>query len=416
MPQKKNKQLKRNTMFAVLLCGGLLFSFSVTADEKSIVGMSKNKLEDQYEALTAQIRAAKQILAVKQQQGSALADQVQVLEAQARKIELEIDLNKKKLNDLKGEIDTLSGRIAEKTELMNNQKKIISELLRSYYIDRSFGDLIPLIYSSQEAFAFFRNGEATLDTSEKTRELLASVKLLRDSLISEKQNLDTKKKEADELQLQLSERNDYLESTKSNKAALLTKTQQEVNKYDKLIDDLQKQREEIEEEIEELEAGKIDQLTGMPSFKKGLFSYPLKKFTVSQGYGKTSFSKNYASGKHNGIDFAAPTGTSIYAPLGGKVVGTGNLGKYAYGKWVTIDHGNGLVTLYGHMNSISVDKGEKVKEGDKIGTVGNTGYSTGAHLHFTVFSEDSYEVVPSKSIKGLKIPIGATVNPKVYLP
>ena len=217
--------------------------------------------------------------------------------------------------------------------------------------------------------------------------------------------------------MQLTERNDYLESTKDNKAYLLTKTQAEVNKYDSLVDTLQKQRDEINSEIEDLEAGKVGQLSGMPSFQKGLLAYPLKKFSVSQGYGKTSFSKKaYASGKHNGIDFAAPTGTPLYAAGKGKIIGTGNLGRYAYGKWVAIDHGNGIVTLYGHMSSISVSKGGKVDTGEKIGSVGSTGYSTGSHVHFTVFSANSYELVSSKTVKGLLIPIGATVNPNVYLP
>jgi murein DD-endopeptidase MepM/ murein hydrolase activator NlpD len=143
----------------------------------------------------------------------------------------------------------------------------------------------------------------------------------------------------------------------------------------------------------------------------------LKKFTISQGYGKTSFSKKaYVSGKHNGIDYAAPTGTALYAAGKGKVIDMGNLGRYAYGKWVAIDHGNGIITLYGHMSSISVSKGSKVDEGDKIGAVGSTGYSTGSHVHFTVFSANSYELVSSKTVKGLLIPIGATVNPNVYLP
>jgi murein DD-endopeptidase MepM/ murein hydrolase activator NlpD len=98
------------------------------------------------------------------------------------------------------------------------------------------------------------------------------------------------------------------------------------------------------------------------------------------------------------------------------VLGTGNLGKYAYGRWIAIDHNNGIVTLYGHLSAVQVTKGEKVDKGDKIGSMGSTGYSTGNHLHFTVFSSDSYDVVPSATVKGLNIPIGATVDPRVYLP
>ncbi|MDP3957389.1 MAG: peptidoglycan DD-metalloendopeptidase family protein [bacterium] len=423
--RKQNKNYQKGLLLAALLCGSVLFSALAYAEETSIgtqlTDAQKKALEnkqDQIDAINAKIKAYNQIITLKQRQGSTLADQIRSLEAQASKLQLEIDLNKQKLGNLEGDIAGLSSRIVEKESLMQSQKQMLSELMRLYYSDYS-NTAATLIYSSDETFSFLSKENWTTQVSGKIGELLDSVKTLRESLVGERVTLEDKKKEADTLHIQLIERDEYLESTKDNKAYLLTKTQAEVDKYDTLVDDLQKQRDEIESEIEELEAGKLDglNLKDMPAFKKGLFAYPLKKFTVSQGYGKTSFSKKaYKSGKHNGIDFAAPTGTSIYAPLGGKVVGVGNNGRYAYGKWVAIDHGNGIITLYGHMSSQSVSKGEKVDAGEKIGAVGSTGYSTGPHVHFSVFSAKSFELVQSKVVKNLWIPIGATVNPSVYLP
>jgi murein DD-endopeptidase MepM/ murein hydrolase activator NlpD len=407
-PQNKNHRII--FLFAVFFCVSVfVVSLTNAADPKE-------SLENQLDAIKAKIKAYNQIINLKERQGATLTDQIQSLEAQANKLELEIELNKNKIDDLQESIASLSSRIAEKESLINSQKQMLSELMQMYYSDYS-GGIATLVFSSNETVSYLNQESWTTQMNSKLGDLLDSVKTLRESLAGERAALEEKKKVVDELHIQLTERNDYLESAKDNKQYLLTKTQAEITKYDNLVDDLQKQREEIENEIEELEAGKVDQLSGMPSFKKGLLAYPLKKFTISQVYGKTSFAKRaYKSGKHNGIDFAAATGTPIYAAASGKVVGTGNLGKYAYGKWVAIDHGNGLVTLYGHMNSISVSKGSKVDQGSKIGTVGSTGYSTGPHVHFTVFSESSYEVVPSKTISGLMIPIGATVNPSVYLP
>lgn len=86
---------------------------------------------------------------------------------------------------------------------------------------------------------------------------------------------------------------------------------------------------------------------------------------------------------HPGIDMAINAGTPIYAALGGKVVvaGWSNL----YGNYVIIDHQNGYQTLYGHMQKCLCSVGQEVSTATKIGLVGSTGYSTGPHLHFTVY-------------------------------
>jgi murein DD-endopeptidase MepM/ murein hydrolase activator NlpD len=84
---------------------------------------------------------------------------------------------------------------------------------------------------------------------------------------------------------------------------------------------------------------------------------------------------------------AAPTGTSIYAAMVGVVITAG--WNATYGNYVIISHHSGYRTLYGHMNSIAVSVGRSVSTTTKIGTVGNTGLSTGPHLHFTVYKNGS---------------------------
>ncbi len=86
--------------------------------------------------------------------------------------------------------------------------------------------------------------------------------------------------------------------------------------------------------------------------------------------------------KHEGIDIGAKIGTPVYAADGGKVIYSGTNGTY--GKMVKIDHGGGYVTYYAHNSKLLVSKGEKVFKGQKIAEVGNTGRSTGPHLHFEV--------------------------------
>ena len=109
------------------------------------------------------------------------------------------------------------------------------------------------------------NNRVFTKNGEKVQEVLKGLQGLRESLLAEQGALTAKKEKADSERLQLEQRNDYLEGVKQSKATLLTKTTVEATKYDALVDDLEKERESIEDEIESIEAGKIEDLeTGNP--------------------------------------------------------------------------------------------------------------------------------------------------------
>ena len=112
--------------------------------------------------------------------------------------------------------------------------------------------------------------------------------------------------------------------------------------------------------------------------------YPIKdgELHLSSNYGYRSdpFSRKYKF--HDGHDFAVPTGTDVYSSANGRVIKSQYLGSF--GNYVEIDHGNGYITVYGHLSSRKVRRGEKVLRGQKIGEVGNTGRSTAPHLHYEI--------------------------------
>jgi murein DD-endopeptidase MepM/ murein hydrolase activator NlpD len=103
---------------------------------------------------------------------------------------------------------------------------------------------------------------------------------------------------------------------------------------------------------------------------------------MASGYGWRIDPIYHSRRFHAGMDFTAPIGTDIYATANGTVVSAG--WEQGYGNCVQINHGFGYITLYAHMSAIKVRPGQKVKRGDVIGLVGNTGKSTGPHLHYEV--------------------------------
>ena len=104
--------------------------------------------------------------------------------------------------------------------------------------------------------------------------------------------------------------------------------------------------------------------------------------TLSSGYGWRDDPIRHTWKFHSGTDFPADYGTPVLAAGAGKVIFAG---RYSgYGNCVQIDHGNGVITLYGHMQRILVKKDATVAAGDRIGQVGSTGRATGPHLHFEI--------------------------------
>ena len=356
------------------------------------------------------------IIELEQKEQSVLQTQISSLDAQATKVESDIEKNQEELKNTEEEIVSVRNSITEKEEFLKTQKVLLSQLLQSHY-ERSRGKEIGIYLLVDTARGFLAKDDQFAQTGEKIKEVVETTTALRDELIDNKEVLEAKKLRIADLNYELEQRTSYLENTKTQKQVLVAKSENQESIYQKKLTKVQQEQLDVQREISGIELGKIGNfnLSDLPSRDKANFGYPVKSpRRVTQGYGITSFSYSYASGVHNGIDYGLNGSSAILAVADGKIKATGNMGKYGYGKWIAIDHGNGLVTLYGHLSSVKVSSGS-VDKGDTIGTMGSTGFSTGTHVHFTVFAESTFAVVNSKKVSGVRIPVGGTVNPLRYL-
>jgi murein DD-endopeptidase MepM/ murein hydrolase activator NlpD len=141
------------------------------------------------------------------------------------------------------------------------------------------------------------------------------------------------------------------------------------------------------------------------SVRRLLMRTPIDGARLSSGYGMRKHPIKGYTRMHEGVDFAAPRGTPIYASGNGVIERIGYNG--GYGNHVEIDHGHGFMTAYGHMKGFAkgLDRGDRVSQGEVIGYVGNTGQSTGPHLHYEIHRHGE-PVNP----RGLDLPTGRTLT------
>jgi murein DD-endopeptidase MepM/ murein hydrolase activator NlpD len=116
------------------------------------------------------------------------------------------------------------------------------------------------------------------------------------------------------------------------------------------------------------------------SLRRSFLASPMEFSRITSGFAMRFHPLQQRWRKHLGVDYAAPTGTPVRTVADGVVSFSG--WQNGYGKTIEIDHGNGKATLYAHLNRQDVRKGSRVQQGQRIGAVGSTGWSTGPHLHF----------------------------------
>lgn len=402
------------------------FSFAQTANE------IKKQISDtnaQIAQLDKEIKALYGQITVTNQQKDTLANAIKDLTLKRNALIKERQQTEKKISATGLVIKTLDTQIEEKTNIVNKSKKAIASLLKELnQIDgESFIQRV-LIENSFSDFSDDYNNMITIND-----ELTDNINYLLGEKVELSKTKDIKQVEQNQLNTlkkTLTAKEIEILSNKKEKDALLIATKNKETAYQKLLAERQKQRDAFESSLSKYE----DQLKfilnpkSLPNPKHGILSWPLDYVLITQMFGITSSSgRLYRSGSHSGVDFRATIGTKVMSMGEGTIVGTGDTDVYckgaSFGKWVFIKYDNGLSSTYGHLSSIIANTGDRVKAGTVVALSGNTGHSTGPHLHITVYASDGASVksVPSLSCNGKNfiMPIAASssyLDPLIYLP
>ncbi len=425
-------------IIGTLILPSLWWGSSVVSAQSGEVDKLKQEINDRSKRLLEIEQEIKQFESDLKKVGAeknTLQKAINQLELERKKVQADIRYTEQKIDATDLELSKLILEIEATESDIDAQKAAIAEIIRRSYKTEN-DTIIEVMLRHNHLSEFW----SSLDTLLQVQRSMASKVEELDSL---KRVLDEKRGETEDrrgalvdLKDQYSDQSSVLANNRAERGQLLAATQNKESEYQKLIKAKQSAREQILKEMRDYEA-KLQFIldpTTIPTAGTAVFQWPLKNVIITQYFGGTEFARRNAGvygGRpyHPGVDFGAPRGTAIYAPLAGTVRATGNTdavpGCYSWGKWTLIDHANGLSTLYAHQDVISVTPGQRVATGEVIGYVGNTGLSTGPHLHFTVYAKDGVNVRAFNEIKTVTscgaatTPVAATeayLDPMNYLP
>ncbi|MFZ2620937.1 MAG: peptidoglycan DD-metalloendopeptidase family protein [Minisyncoccia bacterium] len=379
------------------------------------------KLEEEINQYNAEISSTTS-------QTKTLQNTIKTLDLTKKKITKDISLTETKINKADLTIEQLTDQIKYVEDHIDiNREAIISALKNTQMIDDA--GVIMLLLAKKNISEIWSDIDNTQQIRETIRDKSKELVILKRDMETKQSSLKGQKTNLLGLKQDLSGKKKAVEYTTKEKATILAETKNKEQAFKELLKTKEEQKAQFEREVFEYESQlhyTIDR-SSYPLPKNGILYWPLDDVYITQKFGKTvGAEKLYTSGSHNGVDFRASIGTKVKNVLGGVVVGTGNTdaypGCYSFGKWVMVKHDNGLSTIYGHLSVISVVTGQDLNMGDLIGYSGNTGYSTGPHLHISVYATQGVRIekyVNSRGCKQATMPLAdikAYLDPLAYLP
>lgn len=285
-------------------------------------------------------------------------------------------------------------QINQKELEISNQEQVIAE--KQAEIDERWGDFkdrmqamqvmhdsgaVAMITSAQSLYDLLTFSTTLQQVSEKDTEVLEEMNQQKAELEAEKQELEQAMAELESAKAALEDKSDQLSANIQAQDATISKLDADAKAQEQVVEEKQKIADAAEAAYEQWVQQNASSGSGVCA--EG-FIWPLPGAgRVTTEFGADQWVNGVFSSGHKGLDIAIAGGTPIYAAHNGTVVAT--TGHWTYGNVVMIDNGDGISTLYAHMQSAAiVSVGQTVTQGQVIGYVGSTGNSSGNHLHFEV--------------------------------
>ena len=305
---------------------------------------------------------------------------IQGLDAQMGELSASLDDINTQIEQLEAEIEETEAQL-EQAEIDKESQYQAMKLRIQFMYEHNDYTYIEVLLTSQSMADMLNKFEYINKISEYDRQMLEEYQSTINMISSSKVKLEEDRENLTENQESLQAQLDALEVVQNEKTSQL-------NALKKNTSDQEAYKKQLEADEKKLES----EIAPTNRYDGGKFKWPTTSTRITSPYGDTSD----RTSPHKGVDIGAVkagvSGDPVYAAYDGKVVIAHRQSEYysTAGNYVMIYHGNGLYTRYLHLDSLSVSVGQQVTKGQKLGVMGNTGNSFGAHLHFDVMLNGSY--------------------------
>lgn len=329
---------------------------------------------------------------------SSLTAQLNKIIEDLKKAQADVEKKEQEISDTEDELTAARIKENEQYEAMKIRIK--------YMYENGNSDMIAVLLSAEDMADFLNKAEYVEQISEYDRQMLVEFQKIVKDIEKKEEKLKKEKEQLISLQNTLAKKQTEVQSLLESKKSEIANLESAIGENAKVLNDLIAKAKEAERRRKEAEQAAKDEANRQEHNKKpstgggsssgggsskpgndvivgnGRLSNPCPGARISSEFGPRKAPTAGASSYHKGRDYAAPSGTPIYASDSGRVV-TASYNSVR-GNYVVIDHGNGIQTWYQHASRLFVSQGDSVSRGQNIANVGTTGVSTGAHLHFEV--------------------------------
>lgn len=397
------KKSKKIVSIIALLLAVLMIATTVMGALSVAFAASKTELKNQKNDLAKQKKEAEALVKELRGQEEQYQKLIYALDAQMDLTELDIEATEAIIAELdddivdkNAEIEETQAELERQTELFETRMRVMYENGNLTYLDvllsaTSFSDMLTRLEQVSQIMEF-------------DQKVIDRVQELKEQLEEQKAELEADKAEQEAYKAELEEKYDELDAQRAEHQEIVDKLEADQEEKQRQIDEIEAEMDEIDDELARIakeEAAKAAAAAGSSSssYKYNLTSgellWPCPVYNrISDSYGWRLHPIYKTQKFHKGTDVASGAGNPVIAAKEGTVAKS--YYSSSYGNYIVINHGGGLMTAYAHLSSRLVSVGDKVSAGQKIGTVGSTGASTGNHLHYEVYVN------------------GSTVNPLSY--